>query len=256
MSDLNTIWISSPPRTGSMWVFNITREIYRYLGFNVKPKSIPQNDSEMFDIYKSQALNEKDNGTKYVLKVHTILKPNLPKSKVITTLRDPRDLCISFKEFMKSDFKSSLKAATTVKSFSNIYKNFKDSYILTIKFENIEKNSTNQILNIAKFLNEELNIKQAEQISEKFSKNKVLNIINKNNKEMNDNLKKNLKIDEKKVVIISKENIRSFDTNTGFQTGHISARKSGEWRNYFSKNEIKILNDEFKFWLKEFDYEL
>ena len=86
MSDLNTIWISSPPRTGSMWVFNIARQIYKYLGFNVKPKSIPQNDSEMFDIYKSQALNEKDNDTKYVLKVHTILKPNLPKSKIITYL--------------------------------------------------------------------------------------------------------------------------------------------------------------------------
>ena len=69
MSDLNTIWISSPPRTGSMWVFNIARQINKYLGFNVKPKSIPQNDSEMFDIYKSQALNEKDNDTKYVLKV-------------------------------------------------------------------------------------------------------------------------------------------------------------------------------------------
>ena len=157
---------------------------------------------------------------------------------------------------MKSDFNSSFNAAKTVKSFSNIYKKFKDDYLLTIKYENIEKKSADQILNIAKFLNEELNIKQAEQISEKFSKNKVLDIINKNNEEMNDKLKKNLEIDEKKVVIISKENIRSFDTNTGFQTGHISARKSGDWRNYFSQNEIKILNDEFKFWLKEFGYEL
>ena len=256
MSNLNTIWISSPPRTGSMWVFNITREIYKYLGFNVKPISIPQNEIEMFDIYKNQALNEKNREIKYILKVHTILKPNLLKSKIITTLRDPRDLCISFKEFMKSDFNSSFRAAKTVKSFSNIYKKFKDDYLLTIKYENIEKNSTDQILNIAKFLNKELNIKQAEQISEKFSKNKVLDIINKNNELMNDKLKKNLEIDEKKVVIISKENIRSFDTSTGFQTGHISARKCGDWRNYFSKNEIKILNDEFKFWLKEFGYEL
>ena len=39
MSNLNTIWISSPPRTGSMWVFNITREIYKYLGFNGAIKS-------------------------------------------------------------------------------------------------------------------------------------------------------------------------------------------------------------------------
>jgi len=256
MSNINTIWISSPPRTGSMWVFNITREIYKYLGFNVQPVLIPQNDSEMFDIYKYNALNEKNNKIKYILKVHTVLKPNLLKSKIITTLRDPRDLCISFKEFMKSDFNSSLKAATTVKIFSNIYKNFKDDYLLTIKYENIEKNSTDLILNIAKFLNESLDRHQAEEISQKFSKNKVLDIINKNNERINDKIKKNLKIDEKEAVIISNENIRTFDINTGFQTGHISKRKSGDWKTYFSQNEKKILNDEFKYWLEEFKYDL
>tara|TARA_Y100000590_G_C15483104_1_gene924771 strand:+ start:73 stop:843 length:771 start_codon:yes stop_codon:yes gene_type:complete len=256
MSNINTIWISSPPRTGSMWVFNITREIYKCLGFNVKPDTIPQNDSEMFDIYKNKALSEKNNKIKYILKVHKILKPNLSQSKIITTLRDPRDLCISFKEFMKSDFNNSLKAAKTVKSFSKIYKNFKNDYLFTIKYENIENSSIDLILNIANFLNESLNIKQAEEISKKFSKNKVLEIINKKNEKIKDKIKRNLKIEKNEVVIISNENIRNFDINTGFQTGHISQRKTGDWKNYFSEDEKKILNNEFKSWLEEFEYDL
>ena len=36
---------------------------------------------------------------KYVLKTHSILKQNLVRSKIITTIRDPRDVCLSFKKF-------------------------------------------------------------------------------------------------------------------------------------------------------------
>ena len=46
-----------------------------------------------------------------------------------------------------------------------------------------------------------------------------------------------------------------FDEKTGFQTNHISNRKSGEWQKNFSDDEIKVLNGEFSQFLKDYGYD-
>ena len=101
--NLNTIWISSVPRSGSMWLFNVTREILKTCRYNVFPNKVTPSDKDFFLIFKNQSLMDQNYQNKYVMKVHNILKPNLPRSKILTTIRDPRDICISFKEFMKTD---------------------------------------------------------------------------------------------------------------------------------------------------------
>ena len=68
MKNINTIWISTTPRTGSTWIFNVTREIYRILGFTVEPSIVPQKDTEMFKIYHDKAINENNENIKFVLK--------------------------------------------------------------------------------------------------------------------------------------------------------------------------------------------
>jgi len=254
MQRVNTVWISTPPRTGSMWIFNVAREIYKTLGFNVEPSIVPQNDSEMFEIYHDRAINELNNNIKFILKIHTPLKPDLARSKIITTIRDPRDMCVSFREFMKTNFNQSLNATKSLINFSKIYKNFDKNYILILKYENIEKNPIEMILKISEFLNENINYDQAFEISKKFSKKNVIEIINKKNKEIKEKILKKSKIDKKDIVIISNENIRSYDKNTGFQTGHISQRKSGDWKKKLSSEEIEIINSQFKDWLIEFEY--
>ena len=64
MKKINTIWISTSPRTGSTWIFNITREIYRILGFIVEPSIVPQKDTEMFKIYHDKAINQVNENVK------------------------------------------------------------------------------------------------------------------------------------------------------------------------------------------------
>tara|TARA_Y100000590_G_C15550326_1_gene950637 strand:+ start:185 stop:952 length:768 start_codon:yes stop_codon:yes gene_type:complete len=254
MKNTNTIWISSAPRTGSMWIFNVVREINRILGFEVNPKIVPQKDSEMFKIYHNKAINETNKNIKYILKVHAILKPDLPRSKIITTIRDPRDLCISFKQFMKSDFEKSLNAAKSLISFYKIYKNFDKNYLLTLKYENIEKKPNELILQISNFLNFNISKEQANDISNKFSRDNVIKIVNRQKIELEKKILKKSKIEKEEIVVISNENVRAFDKNTGFQTGHISQRKIGDWEKEFSNEEKKILDKEFKNWLYEFGY--
>ena len=127
--NFNTFWISTTPRTGSMWLFNVTREILKACNFNVLPEEIPQYDKEMVKIYENYSLKDNDKNNKYVLKLHKLLPTGLKKSKILTTVRDPRDVCISFKEFMKVDFYAALKATKTLNDYAKTYKKYNNVYV-------------------------------------------------------------------------------------------------------------------------------
>ena len=61
-----------------------------------------------------KSLIDKNETTRYVFKTHHILKPNLLRSQIITTIRDPRDICISYKEFMRTDFDKALESTKLI----------------------------------------------------------------------------------------------------------------------------------------------
>ena len=244
--DINTFWISTTPRTGSMWLFNVTREIIIHSRLNALPLELPQSDEKFFEIFKNQSLADENNLNKYVFKVHTILKSNLPKSKILTTIRDPRDICISFKEFMKTDFNTALNAAKTLLNYEKIYKTYNEDYLKFFRYENIENNPIDMILEIANFIECNINIKIAEKISLKYNKKKIKELIKNNDENLISKIKNKEEINKSSIVYFSKDNYRSFDTKTGFQTNHISNRNSGDWKKKFSLKEIEIINFEFK----------
>ena len=244
--DINTFWISTTPRTGSMWLFNVTREIIIHSRLNALPLELPQSDEKFFEIFKNQSLADENNLNKYVFKVHTILKSDLPKSKILTTIRDPRDICISFKEFMKTDFNTALNAAKTLLNYEKIYKTYNEDYLKFFRYENIENNPIDMILEIANFIECNINIKIAEKISLKYNKKKIKELIKNNDENLLSKIKNKEEINKSSIVYFSKDNYRSFDTKTGFQTNHISNRNSGDWKKKFSLKEIEIINFEFK----------
>ena len=250
----NSFWISTTPRTGSMWLFNVTREILKLSKINVLPIKIPKDDTQFHEIFEKQSLIDQNDSNKYVFKIHQILKPNLPRSKILTTIRDPRDICISFLEFMKTDFNTALKAAKTLLKYEKIYKTYKKDYLKFFRYENIENKSIETILEIANFIGYEINYKDAEQISLKYNKEKVKNLIKKNDENLLSKIKNKEGIDKSSIVYFSKDNYRSFDTNTGFQTNHISNRNSGDWKKSFSSKEIEKLNFEFEDFISEYKF--
>ena len=65
---------------------------------------------------------------------------------------------------------------------------------------------------------------------------------------------KNKEISKSEIVYFSKTNYRSYDIKTGFQTGHVSERISGEWKNKLNINEIEAINKEFKNFIIEYNY--
>ena len=252
----NTYWISTAARTGSMWLFNIVREIFNINNFNVYPNNIPKYDKDFLEIYNLKSINDRDIKNKYVFKVHKVLNRNLQNSKILTTIRDPREVCASFKQFMKSDFTSALTAAKSMIDFFNYYKNFENDYLMFFRYEDIERNPIKIILKVSNFLESKINENVAELISEKFNKDNLRKLIQYNDENLKKKIVNKEKIDKSEIVYFSKNNYRAFDIKTGFQTNHISQRNLGEWTKVFSEKEIEIINSdpEIKVFLKENNY--
>jgi len=50
--NINSFWISTSPRTGSMWLFNVTKEILTLSKANILPDEVPQSDEKFLKYSK------------------------------------------------------------------------------------------------------------------------------------------------------------------------------------------------------------
>ena len=155
---------------------------------------------------------------------------------------------------MKTDFDTALKAAKTLLKYEKIYKTYNKDYLRFFRYENIENKPIETILEIANFIGYKINYKDAEEISLKYKKKRVKTLIKRNDENLFSKIKNKEEIDKSSIVYYSKDNYRYFDTNTGFQTNHISNRNSGDWEKSFSSKEKEILNFEFENFISEYKF--
>ena len=254
---MKVIWVSTVVRTGSMWLFNITREILNLKKFNVLPDKIPKFDEDHFEIFHQKSLQDQNHLNKYVFKVHQILKQEIPHSKILTTIRDPRDICVSCMKFMKKNFQQSLDISKSMIAYYNTYEKYSKEKLKFIKYEkSIEKDTVKTIEDISEFIECKIDFDEAKKISEKFSKDNVTQLIKINDEKLKNKIKEKKEINrDTEIVYFSKDNYRASDANTGFQTNHISSSSSQEWKKILTKEEIKILNSEFETFLIKNNYE-
>jgi len=239
----NTVWVATVPRTGSMWATNIVREIFSVTDHNVFPEQQLKNDKDWQAAYQEGALKDPNPNNRYVLKVHTPLNQNLPKSKIITTIRNPYDTCASFFHFMKCDLDRAINVALSLPTALAHYKKVKPENLFVLRYEHIEESPEKLISDLSIFLNTTISEEQALAISKKFTKEQVKQIISDTDQALQEKISNKQEIKAAEVVILDEENYRSFDANTGFQTGHVSDRESGEWRLAFTEAEQERLVD-------------
>ena len=140
---------------------------------------------------------------------------------------------------MKCDLDHAIKVAKSHSDVVDYYRQMSKENLLTIKYENIESNAINTVKEVASFMRINLTEQNAELVSNKFSKEKVKSIIKKCETDIDKRIKETGKFNENEVVRITSSNIRAFDMDTGFQSGHVSGHLSSEWKNIFSKIEVK-----------------
>ena len=235
------IIIGSAPRTGGMWTYNVIREIFVNQKKNIIPLSYCSDD-EMLKHHLNNLNSHSDIIS--IIKIHKKIKEQYTnKTKIVINIRDPRDAVISYKRFMKLknySFQQTIKFINN--SIDLIYyyrKNYNKEKLLEINFNDITDNPHKIFTKLEKFLYLKINKKMVNKIIEKFSKKKVSEIIEKMRKTSKSNL-----------VALNKNTIRKLDEKTGFQIGHVSDYKEGDWKKHFSNDEILIINNKFKKWLR------
>ena len=237
MRDFNTYWVSTVARTGSMWITNVIKEIFANSNFNVLPKKSIQTNAENFEIYNSQALIDKNKLNKYVFKIHAKIEKIPPGSKVITTIRNPYDICASYHEFMKCKLVNSINSALLLIDFITHYKDNSEN-VCIVNYDDIETKPTSLVKELGLFCDVQISENQIKEIVNKYEKTKIQKLIEKNDIELKQIIDENQKIDEQKIVRGREGGLRYFDLNTGFQSGHISKRENGDWKKVFSEEEI------------------
>ncbi|MBF0589694.1 MAG: sulfotransferase domain-containing protein [Magnetococcales bacterium] len=252
---IKTIWVSTAPRTGSMWLYNVTREVLRCGGLEVLPESVPSNHEEVLAIARQRAWVDEDPNRIWVLKLHRILRPDLPHSLFITCRRDPRDVVVSYRRFMRTSFEQSLSAPRSMFDHLAAYGAALPSERLFVSdYDGITASPELLIQSLAQFLGQSLSADQVTAIAEMYARKKVQQRIDEAEKRLHHKIATNQPISHHEVVMLEAGNYRAFDQSTGFQSGHMNADPNQNWRTQLSDEEKAICLKEFGTWMRDNGY--
>ena len=241
MGFYNSIWVTSVPRTGSMWTRNVVKEIFTQSNFNTYPKQQIQSDIETLNYFNKNALHDQNINNRYVFKVHSKIS-NLLRSKIIFNIRNPYEVCASQYQFMKCKLDEAIKTARFSFKFLDFYSN-KKIELLIINFEDIENKPVEIIKKISFFCETEISEEKILLIDQKFKKENIKKIIHSNDYKIKKKVMNKEFINQNDIVKINKDFYRSFDAETGFQTNHISKKNNKNWKKLFSNSDIDKIVD-------------
>ncbi|HVW91359.1 MAG TPA: sulfotransferase [Devosia sp.] len=244
--DLRTIWVATVPRTGSMWTYNVVRELVRSTGRTPLPEIVPQSDEDNEAI--GRAGIAAGDGL-YVVKLHARIPQDLPHSFFVVTHRDLRDAMISFMRFTKGDFHAGLRFVAGAMRMERHFSGFPDDRRLDIQYPDIVDRPAEVVAAIAGRLGIEASATTVAAILEGFSKEKVQERIAAREKALSERIAARQPVDRRDFVPMSETQIRAFDTATGFQSGHVSAYREGDWRKILSpaqQAEVEALMAEIR----------
>jgi sulfotransferase family protein len=228
-SDIKVVWIASAPRCGSMWIFNVTRQIVREAGLQALPAPVPQSDSAMMAAAQ-EGLHDLQTDRVRVVKVHALLRSDTPRSSFILPRRDVRDRMISYMRFMRCDFEMGLEFARAAIAADRYYDAFPRERALFVDYVDIGVRPAEVAQAVAKFLEVPLPRQATNAIARDLAKAKVARLIEKKERDLAGRRKEGRAIGAAEVVVLGRGNVRAFDPETGFQSGHVSNYQEGDWK--------------------------
>ena len=229
-NDIKLVWIASMPRSGSMWAYNVSRSVLRRAGREVFPKNVPRKDRDMLAL-AAQGFKDRDPTNVWTLKVHQCIRRNSPRSRFITTYRDPRDALVSYKRFMRCDFERALEAMMWSTRACDYYRSFPAELCLHLEYRDIVKTPRDVVQRIAEHIGCPITSEIVSEVVNEFSKANVKQRI----RDTEASLKRRTALGDPnstgEVVHVGPQNQRALDLTTGFQSGHVSDYREGDWKN-------------------------
>lgn len=220
-----------------MWTTNIVREISRAEGYEPRPSA--RLDEEPTVAYGVRHVQEQRPGIA-VLKTHRNV-PVLPRSAGIVTRRDIRDMVVSYMRFMGIPFASTLRFADVCLSRSPEVL-YPGTPRLVLHHSEITGSPVEATRRLSTFLGVALTDEQIAAISAKFTKSAVKQRIDAADQAVRAKIDAGENIPASRLVVVSPKNWRVYDTATGFQTGHVSDYRDGDWRQILTPEQQDTLS--------------
>jgi len=244
------IWVAGMPRAGSMWTNNVIRDALALAGYEVQPKQVPRKDKDKSHILLTEALPDQNPSRVYVLKTHKRLRPEMPRSHFISTIRDVRDAMISWMRFMNSDFDRALKAAEGMSETCDYYQQLPENKHTRIRYVDIIQSPAATLRYLCQRLGVTLTDAQIDEIVSNHTKDKVARRIAAKEQGYQEQAQKGIEFDAVEAIHSRNESARIYDKDTGFQSGHVSDYQEGDWRTILTAEQIMQMHQRLGPWLE------
>lgn len=235
-TDIKAVWIASPPRCGSMWVFNVAREIVRAAGLEVLPAAVPQTNEAMIAA-AAEGMRDPAPDRVRVVKVHAHVHADIPSSRFILPRRDVRDAMVSFMRFMNCDFEAGLEFVRNAMAFERRYDGFPPERTLFVNYTDIVSHPVAVVRTVAAFLETPVAPEKAVAIACSLDKESVARTIRRTEEDLVRRSRDGSAISADEVVVLGPQDVRAFDTATGFQSGHVSDYREGDWKHLLTAQQ-------------------
>ena len=234
--------IVSMPRTGSMWTYNIVREMYRMGGYPVFPSEAQISEDEITEQINA-VINEPHCEEICVLKTHRSFGA-FHNTRFIYNYRNLMDVLISTMRFMNFEFEDALGFVAGYSRITDHYRQFSPEIAIGLDYIDIAEDPLSVALSLRDFLNLQLTVTQIETVVDKFTKGKVESLTaNLGKGYTGDNeLGAENSSSSRPFARIQQEDghERNFDLLTGFQSGHVSDYKCGDWRRILTPEQQEV----------------
>ncbi|MDH3664883.1 MAG: sulfotransferase domain-containing protein [Alphaproteobacteria bacterium] len=248
------VWVAGMPRSGSMWTFNVVRELVRRAGFRVLPEKVLTSDQEWGAYANREIAANDDPGTVFVLKMHACLHNVPPDNLVITNIRDIRDALVSYMRFMHVDFEKALDVGKVVIGVADHYLNLPEEKRMALRYDEMTAAPAATIAHIADRLGLRIDEATAEDLAAQFSKTKVRALTEGRDQHYQDLAKQGQTLVGDDLLCRADGVPAAIDWSTGFQSDHVSDYQDGAWRQLLSSEQISAMGRAFDAWLMRNGY--
>ena len=240
MRDFRICWIVSRPRVGSMWTYNVARALIADAGLRPLPAEALHVKDEVF-AEGSAALADGEPSHRRVLKTHVGIDAMTPHSLFLVPDRDPRDALVSLMRFTGMDFGEALAAQEIFAELLDRYATqMPPGRMLRLAYRTINERPAEAVAQIAGFLDHRLAPRRDRQIADSLAKERVPEIVSR--------------ATMTKLVAVPGQPPRTYDLATGFQTGHVSQYRDGDWRHVLTSEQIAAVEGRLGPWLRANGY--
>lgn len=240
---MKVCWIAGPPRMGSMWIYNVVRELLAEANCDLAPADLTIGRSAIFAAM-ANALDDPEPQPVSVLKFHGSRWPTSDRARIVTSRRDPRDALMSYMRFMARDFTYTLMAADAWTRWMDRFRRLPPDRCLVVEYGAIGADPESTIETIATFIGVSPAAGSAARIASALDKAKVRTLIESRDEEgLPDTASATRRIGP--AVGFS----RRMDIRTGFQSGHVSDYRDGDWRRILDDSQKREVDRVLGAWL-------